>query len=365
MWHGVPFACQRRPIVGVLRMCWLLPGSFDCFCCPHTSVHRPSIACLVVFLCGPGALFLHALSGPSPICPPCVTCCRLLLLYGALDSHPFFPPRAASGSVGRCSRCCYWCRFRVRGAPSLVYRGCDPPPRHILTPTSSSVESNGPEECCESPGTQGTGQRRTGGRQSTAGAERDARRRAPRCLAPHTADGGTCALPLPCGHSACGAVGRGGRIWTRDTSIGQQGPAFVTGVPRDIPSRVLFRWARVSEGLQSASVGAQYGPGAPGRVRSDAARPGRALQGVGRPGRQGVAKRVGTIWVYRGENPSLTHNFNYTFSSISKQAESTQICSRPFCAPCRARARVAKISSGQSAAKGHPPPPPNPGSAGQ
>ena len=72
MWHGVPFACQRRPIVGVLRMCWLLPGSFDCVCCPHTSVHRPSIACLAVFLCGPGALFLHALSGPSTICsfPP-------------------------------------------------------------------------------------------------------------------------------------------------------------------------------------------------------------------------------------------------------------------------------------------------------
>ena len=72
MWRRVPFACQRRPIVGVLRMCWLLPGSFDCFCCPHTSVHRPSIACLAVFLCGPGALFLHALSGPSTICsfPP-------------------------------------------------------------------------------------------------------------------------------------------------------------------------------------------------------------------------------------------------------------------------------------------------------
>ena len=69
MWHGVPFACQRRPIIGVLRMCWLLLGSFDCFCCPHTSVHRPSIACLAVFLCGPGALFLHALSGPSTICP--------------------------------------------------------------------------------------------------------------------------------------------------------------------------------------------------------------------------------------------------------------------------------------------------------
>ena len=55
MWHGVPFACQRRPIIGVLRMCWLLPGSFDCFCCPHTSVHRPSIACLAVFLCVPTA----------------------------------------------------------------------------------------------------------------------------------------------------------------------------------------------------------------------------------------------------------------------------------------------------------------------
>ena len=25
MWHGVPFACQWRPIIGVLRMCWLLP----------------------------------------------------------------------------------------------------------------------------------------------------------------------------------------------------------------------------------------------------------------------------------------------------------------------------------------------------
>ena len=69
MWRDVPFACQRRPIIGVLKMCWLLPGSFDCFCCPHTSVHRPSIACLAVFLCGPGALFLHALSGPSTMCP--------------------------------------------------------------------------------------------------------------------------------------------------------------------------------------------------------------------------------------------------------------------------------------------------------
>ena len=71
MWHGVPFAHQRGPIIGVLRMCWLLRGSFDWFCCPHASVHRPSITCLAVFLCarGPGALLLRALSRPSTICP--------------------------------------------------------------------------------------------------------------------------------------------------------------------------------------------------------------------------------------------------------------------------------------------------------
>ena len=34
MWRDVPFGRQRRPIIGVLRMCWLLPGSFDCFCPP-------------------------------------------------------------------------------------------------------------------------------------------------------------------------------------------------------------------------------------------------------------------------------------------------------------------------------------------
>ena len=38
MWRDVPFARQRRPIIGVMRIYWLLPGLFDCFCCPHTSV---------------------------------------------------------------------------------------------------------------------------------------------------------------------------------------------------------------------------------------------------------------------------------------------------------------------------------------
>ena len=37
----VSFPRSRSPVVGVPGLCWLLPGSFDCFCCPHTSVHRP------------------------------------------------------------------------------------------------------------------------------------------------------------------------------------------------------------------------------------------------------------------------------------------------------------------------------------
>ena len=36
MWQDVPFARQRRPAVGVLRLCWLLLGSFDCFCRPRS-----------------------------------------------------------------------------------------------------------------------------------------------------------------------------------------------------------------------------------------------------------------------------------------------------------------------------------------
>ena len=39
-------------------MCWLLWGSFDCFCCPRASVHRPSIAPRCVSVC------------VRPRCPP-------------------------------------------------------------------------------------------------------------------------------------------------------------------------------------------------------------------------------------------------------------------------------------------------------
>ena len=84
MWQDVPFARQRRPIIGVLRMCWLLRGSFDCFCCPHISVHRPSIACLAVFLCGPGAL-------PPP--PPNRTPQYLPLVCGKFHGTPWISCR--------------------------------------------------------------------------------------------------------------------------------------------------------------------------------------------------------------------------------------------------------------------------------
>ena len=68
----VSFPRQRRPAVGVLGLCWLLRGWFDCFCCPHTSVLRPSVACLAAFPCvwAPGALLLHALSQPSTTYAP-------------------------------------------------------------------------------------------------------------------------------------------------------------------------------------------------------------------------------------------------------------------------------------------------------
>ena len=118
MWHGVPFACQRRPIVGVLRMCWLLPGSFDCFCCPHTSVYRPSIACLAGRADG-------VRRAPPP--PPCVTFRRVAVSLRGPGQPPVLPFACCVGSmrfVGCCGLCSCWCCFRVRGAQSLVCWGC-------------------------------------------------------------------------------------------------------------------------------------------------------------------------------------------------------------------------------------------------
>ena len=50
-------------------LCWLLRGSFDCFCCPHTSVLRPSTTCLAPPLQAPSSRLPDPPSGGS--CDPC------------------------------------------------------------------------------------------------------------------------------------------------------------------------------------------------------------------------------------------------------------------------------------------------------
>ena len=61
----------------------------------------------------------------------------------------------------------------------------------------------------------------------------------------------------------------------------------------------------------------------------------------------------GTICVYCGEHHSLTHHFKHTFSSIFKQAKSTQTRSQRkqklSCVSRRVRAHVENIRSGQVA----------------
>ena len=76
---------------------------------------------------------------PPP--PPCVTFRRVVVSLRGPGQSLVLPFACCVGSlrsVGRCGRCSCWCRFRVRGALSLVYRGCagcgggppTPPPTH-------------------------------------------------------------------------------------------------------------------------------------------------------------------------------------------------------------------------------------------
>ena len=65
MWRGMPFACQRRPIIGVLRMCRLLPGSFDCFCCPHNRQPPHGRSRYLVLGCIPFLVWLGLLQPPG------------------------------------------------------------------------------------------------------------------------------------------------------------------------------------------------------------------------------------------------------------------------------------------------------------
>ena len=71
--------------------------------------------------------------------PPCVTFRRVAVSLRGPGQSPVLPFACCVGSlrsVGRCGRCSCWCRFRVRGAPSLVCRGCagcSPPPQTKTT----------------------------------------------------------------------------------------------------------------------------------------------------------------------------------------------------------------------------------------
>ena len=77
----------------------------------------------------PGPLSTHPTPGapahPPP--PPCVTFRRVAVSLRGPGQSPVLPFACCVGSlrsVGRCGRCSCRCRFRVRGAQSLVCRGC-------------------------------------------------------------------------------------------------------------------------------------------------------------------------------------------------------------------------------------------------
>ena len=58
---------------------------------------------------------------------PCVTVRLVVAPLRGPGQSPVLPFACCVGSllsVGRCGRCSCWCRFRVRGAQSLVYWGC-------------------------------------------------------------------------------------------------------------------------------------------------------------------------------------------------------------------------------------------------
>ena len=59
--------------------------------------------------------------------PPCVTFRQVVVPLQGPGQSPVLPFACCVGSlrsVGRCGRCSCWCRFRVRGAQSLVCWGC-------------------------------------------------------------------------------------------------------------------------------------------------------------------------------------------------------------------------------------------------
>ena len=114
MWRDVLFARQWRPVVGALGLRCLLRGSFDCFCCPHTSVLRPSTT---------SSLRFRVREAQAPAPPHVVPVLPTPVLSGvpslAWPTIPFHraPQPPPAGTLG-------W-------APSVAFlrvRGCNAPP---------------------------------------------------------------------------------------------------------------------------------------------------------------------------------------------------------------------------------------------
>ena len=61
---------------------------------------------------------------PPPTDPPCVTFRRVVVPLRGPGQSPVLPFACCVGSLRSVGRCSCWCRCRVRGAPSLVCRGC-------------------------------------------------------------------------------------------------------------------------------------------------------------------------------------------------------------------------------------------------
>ena len=123
MWHDVPFAHQRRRIVGVLRMCWLLPGSFDCFCCPRGSVHI-LLQCTAILIHPCSSLFAATCPIPRGTEVPTPL---FFYLSVPLGLHPSsFIPGAAipAGAYHRQKRHRCSTEMGVSGAVGMAAGGC-------------------------------------------------------------------------------------------------------------------------------------------------------------------------------------------------------------------------------------------------
>ena len=136
-------------------MCWLLPGSFDCFCCPRTSVHLPPTVPLARHK---GGLLRE---NPPSAAPPSPTCGPTAITHAgprrqlpgsrraAASCRPLRPvlllvsfPRSQSPVVGVLGLCWMWRdvpfarqRRSIVGVPGLCWWH---PPPHTHTPSSGA-----------------------------------------------------------------------------------------------------------------------------------------------------------------------------------------------------------------------------------